>query len=113
MAHALNVLISKYRAGRGWRTMKRKDARRAAIGKIALENMKRDDKALEKMSTLIKLSQLSGYIQITPGQESMWGQEMAEVFGPLVSDKFKVCKIKEKQDIWPQFAKLFGGKYEL
>jgi len=72
-----------------------------------------NDKALEKMSTLIKLSQLAGYIQITPGQESMWGQEMAEVFNPLVSDKFKVCKIKEKQDIWPQFAKLFGGKYEL
>ena len=34
--------------------MKRKDARRAAIGKIALENMKRDDKALEKIRGLPK-----------------------------------------------------------
>jgi sporulation protein YhbH len=78
------------------------------------ENWSQDnEKAYSKMESLIKLSQLAGYIQITPGQESLWGDEMADVFAPLSGDKFKVCKIKEKEDVWPEFAKLFGGKYEL
>lgn len=72
-----------------------------------------NEKALQKMENLIKLSQLAGYIQIKPAQESIWGDEMAEVFEPLVSEKFKVCKIRDKHDVWPEFAKLFGGKYEL
>ena len=43
----------------------------------------------------------------------MWGEEMAKVFNPLVSEKFKVVKIKNKKDVWPEFARLFGGKYEI
>tara|TARA_Y100000992_G_scaffold283623_1_gene233092 strand:- start:561 stop:1733 length:1173 start_codon:yes stop_codon:yes gene_type:complete len=72
-----------------------------------------NDKALEKMSYLSDVSQLAGYIQIKPEQSSMWGEEMAKVFEVLTSNSFKVCRIKEKTDIWPEFAKLFGGKYEL
>lgn len=78
------------------------------------ENWSEDNpKALEKMSNLIKISQMAGYIQITPGQSTIWGDEMADVFSALECDKFKVCKVNEKKDIWPEFAKLFGGKYEL
>jgi len=72
-----------------------------------------NDKALEKMSYLSDVSQLAGYIQIKPEQSSIWGEEMAKVFEVLTSNSFKVCRIKDKSDIWPEFAKLFGGKYEL
>jgi sporulation protein YhbH len=78
------------------------------------ENWSEDnEKALDKMSNLIKISQLAGYIQIIPDQGTIWGQEMAEVFSPLESNKFKICKISQKEDIWPEFAKLFGGKYDV
>jgi len=78
------------------------------------ENWSQDnDKALSKMEELIKISQLAGYIQIKPEDSLLWGDEMAEVFAPLINDKFKVCKIRDKDDVWPEFAKLFGGKYEL
>ena len=77
------------------------------------ENWSEDNsKALEKMSNLVNLSQLSGYIQIKPEQEKIWGEEMAEVFNPLIGNNFKVCKIRDKKDVWPEFTKLFGGKYE-
>jgi len=78
------------------------------------ENWQEDNpKALEYMSKLVDLSQLSGYIQIKAEQDKIWGQEMAKIFSPLVSDSFKVVNISGKKDVWPEFARLFGGKYEL
>ena len=65
------------------------------------------------MEKLINLSQLSGYIQIKGKQESMWGEEMAKVFEPLSSESFKVVKVSNKKDIWPEFSRLLGGKYEI
>ena len=73
------------------------------MGKIGLKTMK----------NLINISQLAGYIQIKTDQEKIWGDEMAKIFEPLISDKFKVINIRDKKDIWPQFSRLFGGKYEL
>ena len=78
------------------------------------ENWSEDnEKAKTAMSKIIDMSQLSGYIQIKNEQEKIWGEEMARLFEPLTCDSFKVLKIHDKKDIWPQFAKLFGGKYEL
>ena len=78
------------------------------------ENWMEDNpKALEAMKKIIDFSQLSGYIQIKENQEKIWGQEMAEVFRPLTCDSFKIVDLSNKDDVWPQFAKLFGGKYEL
>tara|TARA_B100000700_G_C15048998_1_gene859346 strand:+ start:2439 stop:3611 length:1173 start_codon:yes stop_codon:yes gene_type:complete len=78
------------------------------------ENWSEDnEKAKTAMSRIIDMSQLSGYIQIKNEQEKIWGEEMAKLFEPLTCDSFKVLKIHDKKDIWPQFAKLFGGKYEL
>ena len=78
------------------------------------ENWSEDnEKALQKMKHLSNISQLAGYVQIKPAQESIWGEEMAEVFSVLENDSFKICKIKDKDDVWPQFAKLFGGKYDI
>ena len=78
------------------------------------ENWSEDnDKALIAMEKIIDMSQLSGYIQIKSDQEKLWGEEMAKLFEPLSSESFKVSRIRDKKDIWPEFAKLFGGKYEL
>lgn len=75
------------------------------------ENWPEDnDKSVELMTKLANMSQLSGYIQIKA--ENLWGAEMAKVF-EVVENKnssFKVLKILEKADVWPEFAKLFGGK---
>ncbi len=78
------------------------------------ENWSEDNqKALNAMTKIIEYSQLAGYIQIKEVHAKVWGEEMAKVFNPLISEKFKILNIEDKKDIWPQFAKLFGGKYEL
>ena len=78
------------------------------------ENWSEDnEKAKIAMQTLIDICQLSGYIQIIPDGDKVYGKEMAEVFQPLITDNFKVLKLSKKKDIWPQFAKLFGGKYDI
>lgn len=78
------------------------------------ENWPQDnEKALSSMSKLVDMCQLSGYIQIKGSQERIWGEEMSKKFSILSCDSFKIVNIADKQDIWPQFAKLFGGKYEL
>jgi len=76
------------------------------------ENWKEDnEKAVNCMDKIIDMSQLSGYIQIKEPQSKVWGDEMAEIFKPLISDKFKIVNIEKKDHIWPEFSKLFGGKY--
>ena len=78
------------------------------------ENWVEDNKkALEYMENLVNLSQLSGYIQIKGEQDRIWGDEMAKIFEVLTSDSFKVVNIASKKDVWPQFARLFGGKYDI
>jgi sporulation protein YhbH len=78
------------------------------------ENWTEDNKnAKESMQNLINICQLSGYVQIIPDGEKVYGREMADVFEPLVTDSFKVLKLTKKEDVWPQFSKLFGGKYDL
>tara|TARA_B100000900_G_scaffold409583_1_gene425771 strand:+ start:2839 stop:4008 length:1170 start_codon:yes stop_codon:yes gene_type:complete len=78
------------------------------------ENWSEDNpKAIDLMSKLINLSQLSGYIQIHVEGSKIWGEQMSQVFGSLVCDKFKIVNITKKEDIWSEFSKLFGGKYEL
>ena len=78
------------------------------------ENWAEDNnKAIAAMKNLIELSQLSGYIQIKDKKEATWGDEMAKIFNHLVCDSFKIVHMHNKKDIWPQFAKLFGGKYDI
>ena len=72
-----------------------------------------NDKAKIAMQKLIDICQLAGYVQIIPDGDKVYGREMAEVFNPLVTDNFKVLKLGKKEDVWPQFSKLFGGKYDL
>jgi len=78
------------------------------------ENWGEDNpKALNCMEKLINISQLAGYIQIKDPGSRVWGEEMAKIFQPLVCDKFKIVNIEGKEAIWREFAKLFGGKYNV
>ena len=78
------------------------------------ENWQEDNpKAISSMQKVIDLSQMAAYIQINREDDTVWGSEMTEVFAPLECDSFKLIKIQSKEDIWPQFAKLFGGKYNV
>jgi sporulation protein YhbH len=78
------------------------------------ENWMEDNKkALKYMQELIDLSQLSGYIQINDKNENSWGEDMSEIFSKLICNSFKIAKIRDKKDIWPQFVKLLGGKYAI
>ena len=78
------------------------------------ENWVEDNKkALEYMEKLVNLSQLSGYIQIKGEQDKIWGDEMAKIFEVLTCESFKVVNVASKKDVWPQFARLFGGKYDI
>ena len=61
------------------------------------------------MDQLAKISQLAGYVQIKA--ENIWGDEMSKIFEPVekTNSNFKVLKIFDKEDVWPEFSKLFGG----
>jgi len=74
------------------------------------ENWPEDnEKAVELMVELTKMSQLAGYVQIKA--ENLWGAEMSKVFEVIENNhnNFKVLNILEKSDVWPEFSKLFGG----
>lgn len=74
------------------------------------ENFSEDNEnAVKAMKSIINFSQLSGYIQINHREDRIWGEEMSNLFSSMMSDKFKILKIGSKNDIWPQFKKLFGG----
>ena len=78
------------------------------------ENWPQDnEKAVNAMQKVIDITQMSAYIQINRENENIWGEEMTKVFTPLECDSFKLIKITSKEDIWPQFTKLFGGKYNV
>jgi sporulation protein YhbH len=69
-----------------------------------------NQRAIDSIKKIIDISQMSAYIQINPVGDQIYGQEMTKVFSPLESSKFKLIKIVKKEDIWPQFTKMFGGK---
>jgi sporulation protein YhbH len=75
-----------------------------------------NDKALNLTEDLKDLCQLSAYIQIlgeTSFGMSGGGNRMADIYDQIQDNKFKVARINSKEDVWPQFSKLFGGKYDL
>lgn len=78
------------------------------------ENWDEDNpKALKAMEKIIGFSQMTAYIQINHAGEKVFGQEMTKIFSHLESEKFKLVKIIKKEDIWPQFKKLFGGNIDV
>lgn len=70
-----------------------------------------NEKALKYMKILKELSQLAAYIQINPSADtSLWGTEGAKIFADLDDETFKVLHVNSKDQIWPGFKSLFGGK---
>ena len=72
-------------------------------------------KAKKEFAELADISQMIGYSEILTGvrSDSSWNEDVDKtVWGSLVSlqnTKFKMNIIKNAQDIWPVFKKLFGG----
>ena len=54
---------------------------------------------------------MCAYIQIKGYNDTVFGiKPMAQIYEEIVDDKFKVAEINSKEDIWPQFKKIFGAK---
>jgi len=71
-----------------------------------------NEKALEYSIKLRDMCQLYSYIQITEGGDkgyTGWGDPMSSIYYPISNNKFKIVEIDSKNDIWPQFQKLFKG----
>lgn len=73
-----------------------------------------NDRAMELSKKIIDLCQLYSFVEITEGIKgsSGWGDPMSKLYKKLVSNKFKVVEISGKDDIWPEFKKLFGNNDE-
>jgi len=70
-----------------------------------------NDKAINLTIKLRDLSQLYSYIEITDGRKGSagWGEPMSSIYKNLQNKFFKIVEIDNKEDIWPQFRKLFGN----
>jgi len=73
-----------------------------------------NQRAIDLSSTLKNICQLYCFIQVTPERDTedgFWHKGgMADVYLPIADSKFKIVHIGGKDDIWPQFTKIFGGK---
>ena len=77
------------------------------------ENWSKDnEKAIDMSSTLKKICQLYGYVQVIPGSLTSWQGEMSSKYEHLIDDSFKIVKLYNKEDIWPEFKRIFGGKID-
>lgn len=74
-----------------------------------------NQKAKKAFSELADISQMVGYTEILTGHRTSdnWNEDVDKtIWGNLVSlqgPKFKMNIIKDPQEIWPVFKKLFGG----
>ena len=74
-----------------------------------------NDKAIDAASALKKVSQLYGFIEVIPAEDHpRWGNmessSMSKEYEKIVDKSFKTILLTDKEDIWPCFAKLFGGQ---
>jgi len=82
------------------------------------DNWPNDEKqCMEAAITLKEYCQLYCYCEIEPDREGKEWRTIMESsldknFKPLLDKKFKITKIFQKEDIWPAFRKLFGGKLD-
>ena len=53
-----------------------------------------------------------GYAEINTTEHGSWFDEgkLSKVYKDKVDRKFKIGEIKTKEDIWPLFARFFGGR---
>lgn len=65
--------------------------------------------AIKLSEKLADICQLYSYIEITDNYRGNAGngEPMSEYYRKIESDKFKIVNISSKEDIWPEFTKLF------
>ena len=66
-------------------------------------------KALRLTEELKSYCQLLSYIQIQ-GKSAFSSERMADIYSTISDSKFKIAEVENKDDIWPQFRKIFGGR---
>ena len=81
------------------------------------DNWPDDTKECNKNINILKdLCQLYSYCEIEPERERLkWidpdsDSRLSNAFRPMIDKNFKIVKIFQKEDIWPSFKKIFGGK---
>jgi len=67
-----------------------------------------NDKVVEAVESIKSFSQLMGYCEICPSK--LWGSSnsLSELYLPMSDRKLRCVDVKNKNDIWPAFKKLFG-----
>lgn len=73
-----------------------------------------NERARKAFSELLDISQMIGYSEIIMNsKEDSWNENVENTawghLVPLQGDKFKMSVLRNAQDIWPIFKKLFGG----
>tara|TARA_Y100000034_G_scaffold136777_1_gene215668 strand:- start:2139 stop:3305 length:1167 start_codon:yes stop_codon:yes gene_type:complete len=68
-------------------------------------------KALRLTEELKSYCQLLSYIQIQ-GKSAFSSERMADIYSTISDSKFKIAEVENKDDIWPQFRKIFGGRID-
>ena len=80
------------------------------------DNWSQDETACNEAAIVLKqYCQLYSYCEIEPHKEkknwiSSGGSSLYKNFTPLVDKNFKIVEIFQKEDVWPAFRKIFGGK---
>jgi len=80
------------------------------------DNWPQDEAACNEAAIILKqYCQLFSYCEIEPHREkknwiSSGGSNLYKNFTPLVDKNFKIVEIFKKEDVWPSFRKIFGGK---
>tara|TARA_Y100000310_G_scaffold332140_1_gene407149 strand:- start:32 stop:1207 length:1176 start_codon:yes stop_codon:yes gene_type:complete len=80
------------------------------------DNWPQDESACNEAAIILKqYCRLYSYCEIEPQREkkswiSSGGSSLHKNFTPLVDKNFKIVEIFQKEDVWPAFRKIFGGK---
>ena len=72
-----------------------------------------NDRALTLSKQLKEICQLYCFIQISSDAEdsTFWSNGgMVKTYSPIADSKFKLVHIPNKDKIWPEFSRIFGGK---
>ena len=52
------------------------------------------------------------YIQITKDNFATWEQGgMSRYYEPYAKENFKIIQLESKEDIWPEFKRIFKGDF--
>jgi sporulation protein YhbH len=71
--------------------------------------------SVKESMALKELCQMYCYCEVIPLDEQVrWGNKKdtitMENYKPILDKKFKAVRIESKEDVWPSFKKIFGGK---